>query len=498
MKQTNQNNNLQTILNKQRKPDKLQAKMWRSFIALTVVIMAFLWLLQIIFFNFFYASMKEKEVKKAGEKLAWAYTRSQQDYDRERFKLLQEDSVVVEEYQLVSGRLILRDSNNINPINRKPVSLFSGNTFIQLLEDMDISADKTASATEKVGDKTIMILGKKLFDGTYLIISSYLSPMGTTISILGNQLLWVTIIAFLVAMGMAYIISKRLTKPIIEMTNSAGELARGNYQVTFAAGEYEEMNELANTLNYATMELSKTEGLRRDFIASVSHDLRTPLTMIKAYSELIRDISGENKEKRDKNIKVIIDEVDRLSDLVTDCLNLSKLQTGTSQLNISTFDLVEEVQFVLNQFHIYEKNEGYTFGLESKGNDFTVVADKNKIRRVLYNLIGNAINYTGEDKRIGVLIEQKENEITFYVTDTGRGIAQEDLQQIWERYNRGSTRQKKQVVSTGLGLSIVKEILVAHQLNYGVNSVVGKGSTFWFSFKRVKKEMIVERQKVEN
>lgn len=476
---------------------RLHVKMWRNFMILTLGIILLLWFLQIVFLYVFYDSMKAKEVEKKGEQLVAAYLESEEVYNSKRFTLMQEDSVIVELYTYENGQYHLNQSNNI--INRKPVTLYSGNTFINLIERMDNSPKNSASITQKM-DKNInlMVYGKKIDENTYLVLSCYLTLMGTTIPILANQLMWVTAIAFAFALILSYIMSTRLSNPIRQMTQSASRLAKGDYGVRFAEGEYEEMNELAKTLNYATYELNQTEQLRKDFIASVSHDLRTPLTMIKAYGELIRDISGEDKAKRDKNVQVIIDEADRLSDLVTDCLDLSKMQSGTAQLDLETIGLDEVVKFVLNQFDIYAQSEGYIFSLDIKGDDFKIVGDLTKIRRVLYNLIGNAINYTGQDKRVNVCLESTDTEILFSVTDTGAGIAQNDLQQIWERYQRGSIKQKKQVVSTGLGLSIVKEILINHHAKYGVNSIEGQGSTFWFSFEKSQNQKLHEAILPEN
>lgn len=452
---------------------------------ITVGIMFLLWVLQILFFNVFYEKMKEGEIAKNAQTLSsYKYV---DDLNNARYKMMLLDGIYSDVY--VRQGNVFRTPLNME-IYSQGQELYDDNILFELVNKIDMSRNGEASVVlpNHMGEEyKLMLYGVKTElqdseNSLYVITYSMLSPTGPTVGILLNQLIWVSVIAIVLTLLIAFFLSRRISKPIRKIAQTAEELGKGNYNVHFEEYEYEEINYLSSTLNYATVELGKTEQMRKDFIASVSHDLRTPLTMIKAYGELIRDISGDNKEKRDKNLQVIIDESDRLSDLVTDCLDLSKLQAGTEDLKLTAVDLKEETEFVCNQFDIYRENQGYTIEAKFEGDDFLVLADKGKIHRVLYNLIGNAINYTGEDKKILLLVNSDEKGVSFFVKDTGKGIAKEDLQQIWERYNRGSHKQKKQVVSTGLGLSIVKEVLQAHKVKFGVDSELGKGSTFWFVF----------------
>lgn len=226
-------------------------------------------------------------------------------------------------------------------------------------------------------------------------------------------------------------------------------------------------------MNYAATELSKTEALRRDLIANVSHDLRTPLTMITGYSEVIRDLPGENTPE---NIQIIIDEATRLTTLVNDMLDISKLQSGTQPFNRTNFNLTESIRTILQR---YSKLTDYDITF-SADQDVMVNADELKISQVVYNLVNNAITYTGNDKVVAIRQLMNGSKVRIEVRDTGEGIPQDKLNDIWDRYYKVDKAHKRAQIGTGLGLSIVKTILDMHGGAYGVQSRENCGSVFWF------------------
>ncbi len=317
---------------------------------------------------------------------------------------------------------------------------------------------------------------------TYLYVYKSVEIMKTVISDLRIRTVTMGFFVFIVVFAASTALSGYLTKPINELTEKARRLAHGDWEVDFQGAEYgAEMVQLADSLNYARDEISKADKLQKELIANVSHDFKTPLTMIKAYASMIQEISGDVPEKREKHAQVIIDESDRLTSLVNDLLDLSKMQSGIQELKYNLFDLSAYIDDVLERFAYLKERGGYTFELDVEEGLYTV-ADELKIGQVLYNLIGNAVNYTGEDKRVKILLKKEENCIRFAVTDTGKGIKSEELNTIWDRYYRSSEAHKRPVRGTGLGLSIVKAILEKHGFVFGVDSVLGKGSTFYVLF----------------
>ena len=158
----------------------------------------------------------------------------------------------------------------------------------------------------------------------YLLINTPLKPVSSTVSIIRRQLIIITILLVLIALFLSMIVADRLAKPIVRVTKEAEQLAHGRYDIQFDGTGYDEAERLAETLTYASHEINRVDAMQRDLIANASHDLRTPLTMLKAYAEMIRDLSGDNPVKRAEHLQVIIEETDRLTAFVNDILDLSK------------------------------------------------------------------------------------------------------------------------------------------------------------------------------
>ena len=317
----------------------------------------------------------------------------------------------------------------------------------------------------------------------YLYISYSTELVEMAFGTMRIQLILVAVIVIFLALMISALISMWLTKPITQITRAAKRMAEGDFSVNFKGGySYAEMDALAETLDYAKEEIGKSDQLQKEVLANVTHDLKTPLTMIKAYASMIQEISGDNPEKRTKHTQIIIDESDRLTALVNDILNISKIRSGMDMLKISTFNLSEFIHTVLERFDYLVETKGYTFERDIDDELFTE-ADMEKIEQVVYNLVGNAVNYTGEDKRIVVRLHKSEGGILrFSVTDTGKGIPEDEIKTIWDRYYRSAETHKRPIKGTGLGLSIVKTILIKHDFQFGVESEVGKGSTFYVLF----------------
>ena len=333
-----------------------------------------------------------------------------------------------------------------------------------------------------LNNSTSLLYGIKKNNG-YVFLFTSLEDIGTTTSLIKNQLIYLTLLTILLSIVIAMFLSRRIAKPISDMTKKATKLADGNYNLVFESTGINELDELANSLNYLEQEVSKTDTYRRDLMANVSHDLKTPLTMIKAYAEMIKDITINDKEKTIKNLDVIIEETERLNILVNDILELSKLQNNQDNLDIEEFDIVLLIKDILRRYEIIKETENYNLILESP-ESIIVKADKKRISQVIYNLINNAVNYTGDDLKVTVRLTEENKDCLVEIIDTGKGIEEEDLQNIWNRYYKQEKNHKRNVIGTGLGLSIVKNILEQHHFDYGVKSIKNHGTTFYFKIKK--------------
>ena len=310
-----------------------------------------------------------------------------------------------------------------------------------------------------------------------LMFDAPTTPLQTVKSALILQLCIVSGVLLVVAGLLALWLSHRLSAPISKVNRAAKQLATGNFEVEFDGGGYREICELADTLNFAAKELRSTERMRSELIANISHDLRTPLTMISGYCEMMRDIPGENNPE---NMQVVLDETARLTGLVNDVIDLSKTQSGAQPLTLETVDLDELLRETVERYRQLMSGKGYTFVYESVG-QASVVCDRKRITQVVYNLIANAVNYAGEDKTVVVrLLAGEERAFRVEIEDHGEGIAKEDLPNIFDRYYRVDKVHKRAVTGTGLGLSIVKSILLQHKAAFGVRSESDVGSVFYF------------------
>lgn len=465
---------------------------WKVFCYLAVFILitlALLWMFQIAFLDDFYRAIKTNTIKSTAQTVE---KQLQNEHSTDQLENIATKKDIFIRVINADGtdRYIIADGPGkaLKKLSKEDLSGLkqqvdqNGGPILQISGQKKWNKDKHKIDTDKTKNAfnqfIIYTNNVILNDGNeiFVLIGTMISPVDATVETLRTQLVCISIIMVLFCVVLAFLISRNISKPIVKINRSAKELARGNYQVRFEEGGYREVAELGATLNYAAKELSTVENLRKELIANVSHDLRTPLTMITAYSEIMRDLPGENTSE---NVQVIIDEATRLTALVNDMLDLSKIQAGSDSLSIKEFNLTESINTILMRYAKLIENDGYHIDFDYE-DDVFVEADEMKMSQVIYNLINNAINYTGADKRVIIRQTVKKGLVTISITDTGKGIAEEELPYIWDRYYKVDKSHKRSTVGTGLGLSIVKGILEMHHVEYGVTSKLGKGSTFYF------------------
>ena len=462
-------NNLTQIFNKLKniKKNSLKINIWLFLIAFSIFILCFLWFFQIIFLDSYYKSYKTGELDKAASELRKSINLNQQKIEN----IAQKRDICIEIYG---------DNIYAATVSNKGCMEF-GNKNFKVKRDFINSGllEQHYNLINERYQNETLIYALKLDTDLYAFINASLEPLDSTITILSNQFIITTIVVLILSLIIGYLISKKLSKPITQISNEARKLADGNFNANFKTDiNIYEINELADSLNYAKDELSKTETLKRDLMANVSHDLKTPLTMIKAYAEMVRDITYNNKEKREENLNTIIDETDRLTLLVNDILDLSATESGNTTLKLEEVDLIKLINQVIQRFKILSEKEKYQF-IFTHPNSTIIKADYKRIYQVVYNLINNAINYTGEDKKIYINIKENKYKYIVQIKDTGKGIKKEELKHIWDKYYHSDKKHKRNSYGTGLGLSIVKNILQMHNYKYGVISS-DKGSTFYF------------------
>ena len=280
------------------------------------------------------------------------------------------------------------------------------------------------------------------------------------------------------ATAVAFFVARSFTKPVVNLSRAAQEIARGNLDVSVPVTSGDELGELSQNFNYMASELNKINKLERELVANLSHDIRTPLTMIRGYAEMIKDITGEDKVQREQQLDIIVDETNHLSRLANDALDLSRMQAGQIAMKYTVFDAAQQMRDIISRYRLLEQTEGFNFVCNAPEHCM-VYADETRIEQVIYNLLNNAVNHIGEEKCITLSLVPEKGTAWISVQDTGSGIAPEDLPLIWDRYYKPYHKDRPGM-GTGLGLSIVKAVLEGHHAPFGVDSALGKGSTFWF------------------
>ena len=387
------------------------------------------------------------------------------------------------------------DSKSSDALGETGCALYAqGSLNPNILEGMEKEKSNTYYRDDYIIDFTnqeVMIYGEKyvINNNRYYILSNFaLQSMDNIIRSSQNQYLILAIIVLFMSIVISMIFSNLITKPIFKIKDEAIKLAQGNYDVSFNKSYINEVDELQETLEVAAAELSNIDETRKELLANVSHDLKTPLTMIKAYAEMIKDISGNNKAKRNEHLDIIINETDNLDVLVSDMLNLSKLQAKALKVDIQPFDLSENIVETAAKFNTIARKEGVQIVVDCEP-ELVALGDKNKINEVIYNFISNALKHYGDDHKVfvrGYLIN-REN-IRVEVTDHGPGIDEKVLPYIWDRYYKNDRKYQRAASGSGLGLAIAKAILEEHNSNFGVITALNEGSTFYFELKSAESE----------
>ena len=323
-----------------------------------------------------------------------------------------------------------------------------------------------------------MAVGRRAAGDQYaIIVSMGLARIDEAGMVMGKVLPTIALLLFALAVAVSWLLSSWMAQPLVRLSAAARKVANGDYDVHVDEEGDDEMGLLARDFNHMAYEVQQTSLLQRELMANVSHDLRTPLTLIKGYAETVRDITGDEKLKRDEQLNIIMDEADRLSGLVNSVMEYTKVSSGTEKPEKVRFDMSELCEEVAERYEaLCDKNH---WTLDLKLEEAQVYADPAMMERVLHNLLGNATHHIGKDGYFALrCLAQPGGGCRVEVEDHGLGIRQDDLPHIFDRYYRSRSDSGK--VGAGLGLSITKAIFQSHEFRFGVDSTPGEGSVFWF------------------
>ncbi len=336
----------------------------------------------------------------------------------------------------------------------------------------------------------------QVFPGTMISIGIPLSVQGEQkgylvlhtameeVASLQQNMLGIMYMPFFVTLLMIVLIlvylSRTIIKPIVKLNTAAREYAKGNFEKKTGVVRKDEIGELSDSLEYMASELSKLDEYRKNFIANISHDFRSPLTSIKGYLEAMLD-GTIPPDRYSRYLNIVLNESKRLTKLTSGLLELNDFDTYGPILKKTKFDIVDVVKETRNTLEGVCEQKNIDIRISCPAKDTVVYADKMKIGQVVHNLIDNAVKFSPKKGRIDVTIYDKNKKVFVSVKDQGPGIEKEHQKKVWDRFYKTDSSRGKDKQGTGLGLSITKEIIKAHGENINLISTEGAGSEFVFS-----------------
>lgn len=332
---------------------------------------------------------------------------------------------------------------------------------------------------ESIMAKTLMLRsddGQINYGAVRYIIS--LDSINNQMVVMGVLMVLASLFAtlFLAISGLFFI--RSIVFPVQSINKTAKQIASGDMHARIDIPvKDDEIGELCHTINEMAEELSETETIKNDFISTVSHELRTPLTAIKGWGETIREVGSEDSEIMQKGLDIIIDEAGRLSDIVNDLLDFSRIENGRFTLKKAKMNIISELEQSMLMFKERAQREGKEFIYNVPEEIIIILGDANRIRQVLINVLDNAFKYTKREEMIAISAQRKKDQIIIRIADTGRGIPKEALPKIKEKFYKANVVEK----GSGIGLAVAEEIISLHGGEIAIESVENSGTTIFIT-----------------
>lgn len=318
----------------------------------------------------------------------------------------------------------------------------------------------------------------------YVIIQSFIEPIKETTTILKQQLMVVGLISLVVGSIIAYIFAKKFSKPILEISSASKRIAQGDFNTEVSVKSKDEVAMLAKTINHMAMQLKQTDNIKKEFMANISHELKTPISSIQAYGELLLDCDIEEKKEKDKYAEIIVMNSKKLTSMVEDILELSELQSGNYILDLSSFCLIALIKDIIDDMQVFAMGKNVEIILETVNDNLFIIADKYKIHSVFCNILQNAIRHSYLNGIVEIRITFTSTDIHINIIDNGEGIDEDKLPYIWERFYKADKSRRNRKSGAGLGMAIVKEIFELHHYTYGIESQRDIGTRVWFTISK--------------
>lgn len=404
---------------------------------------------------------------------------------RNHVKILEENynpetinHVVIMEKGSRTSALITDSSNQIIASSVRPDQDMKSH----ILKSSDIKIDKILEEDWK--NHHYLITVTSIGDGNGHLYMYYPTKIVREVVLVLKLLIFITFIGtILVSFGLIGILSQKITRPLLIMKDATKKIAKGEYKQKIKTKGNDEIAQLGQTIQRLGEQLQEYEDTRNEFLADVSHEIRTPLTYIKGYSEILSKGLYKNSKEQAEYTDIINKEANRLTFLINDLFEMSKLRTGKFELSLAMANIIPILSKVVINLTPAATKKGIGVIMELDKEIPNIYLDVHRMEQVLYNLIENAIKYTDRGE-ITVKSYEKNEMIVIEIRDTGIGIPKQDISKVWERFYRVDKSRTRKTGGSGLGLFVVKQIVEAHGGEITVNSIENQGSTFRIYFNK--------------
>lgn len=457
-----------------------QMLLYMSTIAICISLMG--GALTVVYTNH-YMNEKKEELIIQGEKIAGAFAKG---YRTGNLSNLSYELQVLETYMdagilLVdrTGQIVLTSPEYSDVANRQELV---NDELLQSVLAGEIASDQTKKG-QKV-DVPMLVVGYPLSEGQIagLFMCRPLPQIQASLMEMYEMSIVSLFLVSLLGILVSYLTAKYVALPVMQVNRAAKVIANGNFAERVEVNSNDELGELAESFNHMAESLQAHEKVQRDFIANISHDLRSPLTSMQGFLTAMVDGTAP-QEKQGKYLKIVLEETQRLSRMTQGIVELSRAQSSALLLEEADFDLNGLIRMNIEMLEpqLAEKNVRICAMFAEEGT--MVHGDQDKISRVLQNLFGNAVKFSPQDGVIDVETTLKEKKVLISVKDQGPGISEEDQKYVFDRFYKTDTTRNKDKTGSGIGLAIVREFLQAHGETITVKSKLGEGTTFAFSLK---------------
>lgn len=452
------------------------------FLLLAAIIIGLLWILQAYFFNDYYQNQKLNQMKRYGIQL------------EEQIKtegLSQETQAQIEEIgNILNGRITVIDTKG-RSVYQNGFMMGAARAF-RIPSDVWRQAQRGETVIYRIPGHTGFIDTLALLmpiNDYYLLLQTPLQVIEESVSISQQFYVYLFFVALIVSMLLSGIFSRTITGPLVKLNRVAGEMAKLNFDVRWEDNRGDEIGQLGETINFLTDQLKKSfdelklelmkeknmDKMRKQFVARVSHELQTPISLLRGYTEALQDNMAKDKNEEIEYYQIIDEEIDKLSHMVKDLLDLSQLESGSFKVKMESFEISSLIDGILHKFRMLYKNEGIQFHMKDEDAAYNVLGDEYRIEQVITNLLQNAVAHCPVSGNIIINLENVNEVVRIEVYNEGEPIHKDDIDNIWESFYTGNDEGK----GTGLGLAIVKSVLELHDSNYGVENI-DDGVVFYF------------------